>query len=83
MPHAVTHLELAEEAEGYVGSMVTKEIRPEHNFELIHCMAAVLVLAKTLRIARITGKVGELQLPEIDRDGIMQLAPASTFSFSY
>jgi hypothetical protein len=81
--HAVTHLELAEEAEGYVGSRVTKEIGAEYSFELIHCMSTVLVLAKALRIARISGQIDELQLPQIDREGIMRIAPTSSFSFSY
>jgi hypothetical protein len=61
----------------------TKEINPEHCFELIQCVAAVLMLTKTLRIARITKNVESLDLPVIDREGIMRLEPASKFSLPY
>jgi hypothetical protein len=85
MPHAMTYLEISEESAGYVGSEVTKETRPEYSFELIHCMAAVLALTKTMRVARVNGSLDglEILLPQIDRAGLSRIKPISRFSFPY
>jgi hypothetical protein len=85
MAHAVTYLEVGEETTGYVGNRVTKETRPEYSFELIHCMAAVLALTKTMRVARVNQSLSgvELYLPQIDREGLTRIKPTSRFSFPY
>jgi hypothetical protein len=56
LKHSMTYLELSERPEGYVGSRVTKEISPEYSFELIQCMAGVLITAKETRVARTKGR---------------------------
>lgn len=83
MKHSVTHLELGEQAEGYVGSSVTKEVSPEYSFELIQGMAIVLFTAKEMRIARTKRSVDTLHFAEFDRDLLLKKQPHSTFSFPY
>jgi hypothetical protein len=84
MQHSLSYLQISEGTNGYVGSRVTKEISPEYSFELIHCMAAVLSLVKEMRLARINRALKEeINLPQIDREGLQRLIPAANFSFPY
>jgi hypothetical protein len=83
MKHAVTYLELSEQEAGYIGSLVTKEISPQYSFELIQCLASVLLLTKDMRLARATGTIDSLNILEIDREGLIRIEPASSFSFPY
>jgi hypothetical protein len=83
MKHSVTHLELGEAREGYVGQCVTKEVSPEYSFELIQGMAIVLFTAKEMRIARTKRSVESAHFAEFDRDLLLRKQPYSTFSFPY
>jgi hypothetical protein len=68
MQHAVTYLELGEQDEGYVGQCITKEVNAEYSFELINCMALVLLATKEMRVARIKQHVDSATFPQIDRE---------------
>jgi hypothetical protein len=83
MKHAVTYLELAEEADGYVGQCVTKEVSPEYSFELINCMALVLLTTKEMRVARTKLHVDSATFPQVDREVLLRMQPQSSFSLPY
>jgi hypothetical protein len=83
MKHAVTYLELGEETGGYVGQCVTKEVSPEYSFELINCIALVLMTTKEMRVARTKQHVDTASFPQIDREVLLKLQPQSSFSLPY
>jgi hypothetical protein len=83
MKHAVTYLELSEDRDGYVGQCVTKEVGPEYSFELINCMALVLLATKEMRVARTKQHVDTASFPQIDREVLLKLQPQSCFSLPF
>ena len=83
MKHAVTYLELGEEADGYVGQCVTKEVSPEYSFELINCMALVVLTTKEMRVARTKLHVDSATFPQVDREVLLRMQPQSSFSLPY
>jgi len=83
MEHAVTYLELGEETHGYVGQCVTKQISADYSFELIACMALVLMTTKEMRVARIRKNVETARFTQIDRDLLLRAQPQSSFSLPY
>ena len=84
MQHAMTYLQILKLENGYGAERVTQEIDPEYSFELIQCMAPVLSLIKTMRLARIDQTLpSELSLPIIDTALLLSKKPGSRFSMPY
>ena len=81
--HAVTYLELGEQPDGYVGRCVTKQVSAEYSFELIACMALVLMTTKEMRVARIRKFVETASFMQVDRDLLLRAQPHSSFSLPY
>jgi hypothetical protein len=83
MDHAISYLEISEDTAGYIGSKVCKEVSPEYSFELILGMAGILALTQQMRVARIESSLGEVMVPEYDRNLLLSKQPGSKFSVPY
>ena len=66
-----------------MGQCVTKEVSPEYSFELINCIALVLMTTKEMRVARTKQHVDTASFPQIDREVLLKLQPQSSFSLPY
>lgn len=84
MRHSMTYLQMLKVQGGYGGQMVTKEIDPEYSHELIQCMAPVLSLIKTMRVARIDKELPrDVSFPPIDVGLLASKRPIARFAITY
>ena len=83
MQHSLSYLEMYETPDGYQAEEVTKELSPDHSFQILHIAAQVLSPIKECRKARALGKVDEFRALTIDRNAFMASCKVSKFSFSF